>query len=77
MDKHKLKLFQKELGNRLTKARLECNLTQAQVAESGIIRQSHLSKIETGEITANILIIRELAKLYNIDITKLIFDEEK
>lgn len=77
MDKHKIKIFQKELGKRLTKVRIENNLTQAQVAAMGIISQSHLSKIETGEILVNIFVLQELAKIYKIDIKKLLEYEEK
>lgn len=72
MDKHKLKILQKELGIRLARARINCNLTQTQVAATGIIGQSHLSKIESGEILINIFTLQELAKLYNIDLLKLI-----
>ena len=77
MDKHKLKIYQKEIGIRLAKARQECNMTQSQVASTGILKQSHLSKIESGEILVNIFTLQELAKLYNVSLLKLINNEEK
>ena len=72
MDKHKIKILQKKLGQRLMQARLNKNLTQLEVSITGIISQSHLSKVESGEILPNIFVLNELAKFYEITISELI-----
>lgn len=72
MDRHITKKLQKGLGQKLLQARLNKNLTQLNVSKTGIIRQSHLSKVESGEILPNIFILNELAKLYGITITELL-----
>lgn len=72
MDKHKIKILQKKLGQRLMQARLKKNFTQLEVSITGIISQSHLSKVESGEILPNIFVLNELAKFYEITISELI-----
>lgn len=53
------------LSARLIEAREKASLTQKQVAETGIITQSELSKLENGSRRVDFLFLLELAKLYN------------
>lgn len=52
------------LSARLIQAREEANLTQLQVAETNLISQSELSKIENGQRRIEFLVLLDLAKLY-------------
>ena len=49
----------------LVQAREEANLTQKQVAETGIISQSEISKIENGQRKMEFIVLQRLAELYN------------
>lgn len=53
------------LSARLIQAREEAKLTQFQVAETNLISQSELSKIENGQRRVEFLILLDLAKLYS------------
>ncbi|TAE73824.1 MAG: XRE family transcriptional regulator [Bacteroidetes bacterium] len=53
------------LSARLIEARETTGLTQAQVAESGIISQTELSKIENGQRRVEFLLLLDLAELYS------------
>jgi transcriptional regulator with XRE-family HTH domain len=53
----------------LVTAREEANLTQKNVASTGIISQSELSKIENGQRGVDFLMVVKLAKLYKKDIS--------
>lgn len=55
----------KFLSARLVQARETSGLTQSQVAETGIISQTELSKIENGQRRVEFLLILDLAKLYS------------
>lgn len=57
------------LSTRLVEAREKAGLTQKQVAETTIITQSQLSKLENGSRKVDFLFLIELAKLYNQPIT--------
>lgn len=59
----------KILRQRLVEAREQANLTQEDVAKTGIISQSELSKIENGQRRVEYLLIIELSTLYNKEIT--------
>jgi transcriptional regulator with XRE-family HTH domain len=52
------------VGEILKQRRKICGLTQKQVAESGLITQSELSKIEQGKREIGILLLIHLAMLY-------------
>lgn len=49
----------------LVKAREEANLTQKQVADTGIVSQSEISKIENGQRKVEFVVLVKLAELYN------------
>lgn len=53
------------LSRQLIKAREEAMLTQLQVANSGVVSQSELSKIENGQRKVEFLLLLELAKFYS------------
>lgn len=53
------------LSARLIQAREEAKLTQLQVAETYLISQSELSKIENGQRRIEFLVLLDLAKLYS------------
>ena len=53
------------LSQRLIKAREESGLTQSQVAETNLISQSELSKIENGQRRVEFLVLLDLATLYS------------
>lgn len=53
------------LSARLIQAREEAELTQLQVAETNLISQSELSKIENGQRRIEFLVLLDLAKLYS------------
>ncbi|HCO66582.1 MAG TPA: XRE family transcriptional regulator [Dysgonomonas sp.] len=57
------------LSARLVEAREKAGLTQKQVAETKIIAQSELSKLENGSRKVDFLFLIELANLYNQPIT--------
>lgn len=58
----------KKLGSRLYTARMEAGYSQSDVQDSGIISQSHLSKIENGELMVNVFTLIRLSKLYGKNI---------
>lgn len=64
------------LSGRLIEARESAGLSQKQVADSKIVSQSELSKIENGARRVDFLILLELAKLYNQAITYFILENE-
>ena len=67
------------LSYKLIEAREKAGLSQKQVAESKIVSQTELSKIENGTRRVDFLILIELAKIYNQPITFFIpsHDNEK
>jgi transcriptional regulator with XRE-family HTH domain len=64
------------LSRKLIEARETAGLSQKQVADSKIVSQSELSKIENGARHVDFLILLELAKLYNQPITFFILENE-
>lgn len=64
------------LSGRLIEARENAGLSQKQVADSKIVSQSELSKIENGARRVDFLILLELAKFYNQPITFFILENE-
>lgn len=53
-----------ELCALLVKAREEANLTQKQVANTGIVSQSEISKIENSQRKVEFVVLVKLAVLY-------------
>ncbi len=48
----------------LVQAREQANLTQKQVADTGIVSQSEISKIENGQRKVEFVVLVKLAELY-------------
>ena len=57
---------------RLRAARLEARLTQEEVAKRLGVRQTFVSKVETGERRIDPVEMRELAELYGKEVTDLL-----
>ena len=66
----------RHLSYKLIDAREKAGLSQKQVAESKIVSQTELSKIENGTRRVDFLILIELAKIYNQPITFFIPDHD-
>lgn len=54
----------KALCAMLVQAREQVNLTQKQVADTGIVSQSEISKIENGQRKVEFVVLVKLAELY-------------
>ena len=48
----------------LVQAREQANITQKQVADTGIVSQSEISKIENGQRKVEFVVLLKLAELY-------------
>ncbi|MBF0651337.1 helix-turn-helix transcriptional regulator [Dysgonomonas sp. GY75] len=59
----------RSLSAKLIEAREKAELTQKQVAETGIITQSELSKLENSSRRVDFLLLIDLAELYNQPVT--------
>ena len=57
------------LSQKLIEAREVAKLTQKQVAHTGILSQTELSKIENGQRKVEFILLLELIKLYKKDIS--------
>jgi len=68
MNKKELLNKKDKLGTLLCKTRNELNIKQSTLQKEGIISQSHLSKIENGEINISAILLYELSKRYGKDI---------
>ena len=69
MDKKEYDKQSRYIRYQLVIAREEANLTQKSVAETKIISQSELSKIENGQRQIDFIILNQLAILYKKDIS--------
>lgn len=58
------KKVKKQLATRLYQVRTDLGIKQTQLQEEGIISQSHLSKIENGEINVSAIMLYRLATRY-------------
>lgn len=58
----------RELGALLYQVRIELNIKQLDLQKEGIVSQSHLSKIENGELNISAILLYDLAKRYDKDI---------
>jgi transcriptional regulator with XRE-family HTH domain len=54
----------KRLSEKLIEAREKVGLTQKQVAATGVLSQTELSKLENGQRKVDFLVLVELSKLY-------------
>jgi len=59
----------------LVQAREEANLTQKQVANTGIVSQSEISKIENGQRKIEFVVLLRLAILYKKNINFFIVNK--
>ncbi len=57
-----------KLGRKLFQARVDAGLSQLAVSQAGIVSQSHLSKIENGDLLINIFTLVRLSQLYGKNI---------
>ncbi|MDI1257115.1 MAG: helix-turn-helix transcriptional regulator [Flavobacterium sp.] len=73
MNEKKINQF---ISHQLVKAREELGLTQKQVEESGIIKQSNLSKFENGLSTIDASKLMILASYYHKPISFFFKDEK-
>ncbi|MBF0577585.1 helix-turn-helix domain-containing protein [Dysgonomonas sp. GY617] len=69
MNKQEYTKKRRLLSKKLVEAREKAGLTQKQVADTKIIAQSELSKLENGSRKIEFLFLLELAELYNQPIT--------
>jgi transcriptional regulator with XRE-family HTH domain len=76
MDKNDYNKRRRYLSGKLIEARENAGLSQKQVADSNIVSQSELSKIENGARRVDFLILLELARFYNQPIRFFIFENE-
>lgn len=58
----------KKLGAMLYQVRNELNIRQSDLQKEGIISQSHLSKIENGEINISAIMLYALSQRYGKEI---------
>jgi transcriptional regulator with XRE-family HTH domain len=58
-----------QLARKLIEAREKARMTQTDVENTGIVKQSKLSKIENGELNINALLLIDLAKIYNVGLS--------
>lgn len=65
---------QKQLAERLAKARRKAGLTQKQVAAVLCVSRPSISWIETGSRSVQALELKELARLYNVPVQSLLGD---
>ena len=59
----------KSTTNLLRRARIEAKLTQSDVAELLGVTQSYISKVESGQIRIDLMLLKEIAKIYKKNIS--------
>lgn len=59
-------------GNRLARHRAAAGMTQTELAEKAGIRQTHVSKLELGQVEPRLATITKLARALGIDIIELL-----
>lgn len=62
----------KRVVKKLREAREKSGLTQADVAKRLGVTQSYISKIEAGQVSISIILLKKLSKVYGIDIRHLL-----
>ena len=61
-----------EFIERLKSARKKAGLKQTQVAKKLKRPQSYISRVESGEYRIDVIELKHFAKLYNVDVRKLL-----
>lgn len=77
MNKQEYTKKRRSLSKKLVEAREKAGLTQKQVADTKIIAQSELSKLENGSRKIEFLFLLELAELYGQPITFFVIERDK
>ena len=63
------KKLKQQLASRLYQVRNELGIKQIDLQNEGIISQSHLSKIENGDISVSAVMLYKLAQRYGKDLS--------
>lgn len=63
------KKLKQQLASRLYQVRNELGIKQIDLQNEGIISQSHLSKIENGDINVSAIMLYKLAQRYGKDLS--------
>ena len=63
------KKLKQQLASKLYKTRNELGIKQVDLQNEGLISQSHLSKIENGEINVSAIMLYKLAQRYGKDLS--------
>ena len=63
------KKLKQQLASRLYQVRNELGIKQIDLQNEGIISQSHLSKIENGDINVSAVMLYKLAQRYGKDLS--------
>ena len=66
------KTYLKKLGKKIEKKREELGLSVPELADKIELSKVHLYRIEAGEHSTNILILRRIAKNFGIGLDKLV-----
>ena len=69
MNKLEQKKLKQQLASRLYQVRNELGIKQIDLQNEGIISQSHLSKIENGDINVSAVMLYRLAQRYGKDLS--------
>lgn len=63
------KKLKQQLASRLYQVRNELGIKQIDLQNEGIVSQSHLSKIENGDISVSAVLLYKLAQRYGKDLS--------
>ena len=63
------KKMKQQLASRLYQVRNELGIKQVDLQNEGVISQSHLSKIENGDINVSAIMLYKLAQRYGKDLS--------
>ena len=76
MPKRKCSTIDLTFGQRLTKYRKLCGLTQQQVADILSLNRTTYTKYETGVSEPSLEILKKIVAIYGIDVNAVLGDEE-
>lgn len=62
----------KELVEKLKKTRINAGITQGEVAKKLNASQSYISKVESGQIKVDVIILKKICSVLNLDIKDII-----
>ncbi len=71
------KKYLKELGKRISEKREALGLSAQELAEKIDLSKVHVYRIEAGEHSTNILILRRIAKIFRIGLEDLVTFKER